>query len=183
MGPLVPGRTPAAPSPKFNQAEAPPISKNDRSFWAFQKPLATVPSLKSHQRIRTPIDAFLLARLKEENLSFSKDAPKITLMRRAWLDLIGLPPSLTEIKEFLGDKKPRAYERLIDRLLDSPLYGERWGRHWLDAAGYSDEPGFATNNKTATVSEGMWRYRDWVIQAFNKDIPYDQFLIDQLKDF
>lgn len=165
---------------KFNQAEAPPISKNDRSFWAFQKPLATVPSLKSHQRIRTPIDAFLLARLKEENLSFSKDAPKITLMRRAWLDLIGLPPSLTEIKEFLGDKKPRAYERLIDRLLDSPLYGERWGRHWLDAAGYSDEPGFATNNKTATVSEGMWRYRDWVIQAFNKDIPYDQFLIDQL---
>ena len=165
----------------FNQAEAPPVRESDRQFWAFRKPVAgKVPSVKNRRRVRTPIDAFLLAQLEAKGLSFSPDALKVALMRRAWLDLIGLPPSLEDIQAFLADKRPRAYERLLDQLLDSPHYGERWGRHWLDAAGYSDEAGFSSAVDSSTMSEGMWRYRDWVISAFNRDMPYDQFLIEQL---
>ena len=165
----------------FNQAEAPPVLESDRQFWAFRKPIAgPVSSVKNRKRVRTPIDAFLLARLEAEGLSFSPDASREALMRRAWLDLTGLPPSLEEIQAFLRDRGPRAYERLIDQLLDSPHYGERWGRHWLDAAGYTDEAGFASGVDTSPISTGMWRYRDWVIQAFNGDMPYDQFLVDQL---
>ncbi len=165
----------------FNQAEAPPVRPGDREFWAFRKPVAgQVPAVKHRKRVRTPVDAFLLARLEAESLGFSPDAPRMALMRRAWLDLVGLPPSEEDIRAFLADKKPRAYERLLDRLLDSPHYGERWGRHWLDAAGYTDEAGFASGVDASPVSTGMWRYRDWVIQAFNRDMPYDQFLVEQL---
>ncbi len=165
----------------FNQAEAPPVRQRDRQFWAFRKPVAgPVPSVKNRKRVRTPIDAFLLTRLEAKGLGFSPDAPRVALMRRAWLDLVGLPPSLENIQAFLADKRPRAYERLLDQLLDSPHYGERWGRHWLDAAGYSDESGFAGSVEEASVSTGMWRYRDWVIRAFNRDMPYDQFLVEQL---
>ena len=165
----------------FNQAEAPPVRESDRQFWAFRKPIAeAVPSVKNRKRVRTPIDAFLLAQLEAKGLSFSQDASRVALMRRAWLDLIGLPPSLEDIRAFLADRKPRAYERLLDQLLDSPHYGERWGRHWLDAAGYTDESGFASGVDSSSVSTGMWRYRDWVIHAFNRDMPYDQFLVEQL---
>ena len=165
----------------FNQAEAPPVTEEDRQFWAFRKPVAApVPSVKNKRRGRTPIDAFLLARLEAKGLSFSPDAPKLTLMRRAWLDLIGLPPSPDDIRAFLADNKRGAYERLLDKLLASPHYGERWGRHWLDAAGYTDVAGFGSSVESGTVVDGMWRYRDWVIRAFNQDMPYDQFLVEQL---
>ena len=165
----------------FNQAEAPPVLESDRQFWAFRKPVAgPVPSVKNQRRVRTPIDAFLLAQLEAAGLGFSPDAPRVALMRRAWLDLIGLPPSLKDIQAFLADKRPRAYERLLDQLLDSPHYGERWGRHWLDAAGYTDVGGFGGGVDTVAVTDGMWRYRDWVIRAYNQDMPYDQFLTEQL---
>src|SRR5258707_2590315 len=97
------------------------------------------------QRVRTPIDMFELATLEAKGVAFPPDAPKLTLMRRAYYDLIGLPPSPEEIQAYIADKKPDAYERLIDRLLASPHYGERWGRHWLDVAGYNDEQGFAND--------------------------------------
>ena len=165
----------------FTQAEAPPITEEDRQFWAFQKPKAApVPSVKNTQRVRTPIDAFLLAQLEAKGLSFSPEASQVTLMRRAWLDLIGVPPSPEDIRADLADDKPGAYERLIDKLLASPHYGERWGRHWLDAAGYTDISGNDGPLTAAPVVEGKWRYRDWVIRAFNEDKPYDQFLVEQL---
>ena len=165
----------------FNQAEAPLVTEKDRQFWAFQKPVAApVPYVKNRQRVRTPIDIFLLSQLEAKGLSFSPDASKVTLMRRAWLDLIGVPPSPEDIRAYLEDNKPDAYERLIDKLLDSPHYGERWGRHWLDGAGYTDVTGFDDAAGVVQVVEGMWRYRDWVIRAFNRDMPYDRFLVEQL---
>ena len=164
----------------FTQAEAPPVTEKDRQFWAFRKPVAApVPSVKNRPRVRTPIDAFLLAQLEAKGLSFSPDASKVTLMRRAWLDLIGVPPSPEDIRAHLADNKRGAYERLLDKLLASPHYGERWGRHWLDAAGYTDEVNEIGVGMSG-VTDGMWRYRDWVIRAFNKDMPYDQFLVEQL---
>ena len=165
----------------FNQAEAPPVTEKDRQFWAFQKPVAApVPRVKNRKRVRTPIDAFLLARLEAKGLGFSPDASKVTLMRRAWLDLIGVPPSLEDIRAYLADGKAGAYERLIDKLLASRHYGERWGRHWLDSAGYTEVTGFDDSVENVIVVDGMWRYRDWVIRAFNQDMPYDRFLVEQL---
>ena len=165
----------------FNQAEAPPVTEEDRQFWSFRKPVAApVPKVKDRTRVRTPIDAFLLERLESEGLAFSPDASKLTLLRRAWLDLIGVPPSPKDIRAFLEDERPDAYERLIETLLESEHYGERWGRHWLDAAGYSDVSGFDSAVDNVIVVDGMWRYRDWVIRAFNQDMPYDRFLVEQL---
>ncbi|MBM3774986.1 MAG: DUF1553 domain-containing protein [Acidobacteria bacterium] len=165
----------------FNPAEAPPVTEKDRQFWAFRKPVAAPPpAVKNRQRVRTPVDAFLLAKLESKGLAFSPEASKLALMRRAYLGLIGLPPSPEEIEVHLADTKPGAYERLIDKLLASPHYGERWGRYWLDAAGYTDTNGFDAGVEGAYLMEGVWRYRDWVIRAFNEDKPYDQFLIDQL---
>ena len=140
----------------FSAAEATPITEQDRLYWAFRKPLAQpVPEVKNKSRVRTPIDKFVLSKLEAEGLSFSPDAPKVTLMRRAYLDLIGLPPAPEEIDAFLADTKPQAYERLIDRLLASPHYGERWGRHWLDAAGYTDITGFDAGTESYGLSDGI----------------------------
>ena len=165
----------------FSAAEAPPITKEDRLYWAFRKPVARpVPEVKNQSRVRTSIDEFVLSKLEAEGLSFSTDAPKVTLMRRAYLDLTGLPPTPEEIDAFLADTKPQAYERLIDRLLASPHYGERWGRHWLDAAGYTDVTGFDAGPETYSLLEGMWRYRDYVVRSFNNDKPYNVFLTEQL---
>ena len=121
------------------------ITEEDRNFWAF-RPLArpTVPKVKGSQRVRTAIDAFLLSKLESKGLTFSANAPKWVLMRRAYFDLVGLPPSPDEVRQFVSDSKTDAYERMIDRLLDSPHYGERWGRHWLDVAGYTDEASYAS---------------------------------------
>src|SRR5207247_8868283 len=115
------------------------ITEEERAFWSFQ-PIRqpAIPKTKTKERVRTPIDAFLVSALVKQKLVFSPDAEKGTLLRRACFDLTGLPPTPAEVEAFLADATPDAYERLIDRLLDSPHYGERWGRHWLDIAGYAD---------------------------------------------
>ncbi|MCI0419497.1 MAG: DUF1549 domain-containing protein, partial [Acidobacteria bacterium] len=165
----------------FTPAEAPEVTDKDREFWAFRKPLAQqVPKVKSKHRVRTPIDSFVLAKLEAKGLSFSAEAPNLVLMRRAYFDLTGLPPTPEEIKAFTADSKPGAYERLVDRLLASRKYGERWGRHWLDATGYTDVTGFEVFPESFVVLEGIWRFRDYVVRSFNEDKPYDRFLTEQL---
>ncbi len=162
----------------FSALEAPPVTAEQRRFWAFQKPQAVAPpKVRAAARVRTPIDAYLLAPLEAKGLSFSPDAPSATLMRRAYLDLTGLPPTPAEIDEFARDGN---YEKLIDKLLASPRYGERWGRQWLDAAGYVDTTGKDFDPKKAEYADGMWRYRDYVIKAFNADMPWNRFLTEQL---
>ena len=163
------------------RAETKEVTEEDRQFWAFQKPVqAELPKVANRARVRTPIDTFVLAKLEEKDLSLSPDAPKLKLMRRACFDLIGLPPSPEEVSQFMSDKRAGAYERLIDRLLESPHYGERWGRHWLDVAGFLQEYGYGGDIDYKATLKGMWRYRDYVIRAFNQDKPYDQFIAEQL---
>jgi hypothetical protein len=153
----------------------------DQTHWAFQPPQKEpIPAVKQVDRVRTPIDAFLLARLETQGLTFSEDTDRLTLMRRAFFDLIGLPPTRHEVESYLADSRPDAYERLIDRLLASPHYGERWGRHWLDVAGYVDNVSYDGDLTFMSVHEGIWRYRDYVIGAFNSDKPFNRFLIEQL---
>ena len=157
------------------------ITDKARQFWAFQKPVAGAPpKVNAIHRIRTPIDRFVLAKLESRGLTFSPDASKHTLVRRAYFDLTGLPPKPSQAREFVVDDRPDAYERLVDRLLASPQYGERWGRHWLDAVGYVDTSGKDFNPTTPTLSDGYWRYRDYVIAATNKDTPWDRFLVEQI---
>lgn len=147
-----------------------------KNHWAFKSPVRSpLPAVKNKKWIRNPIDVFILARLEKEKLRPATEAEKVTLIRRLSLDLLGLPPTPQEVDEFLSDKSPGAYERLIDRLLASPHYGERWGRHWLDAARYAD-----TNGYEKDLPRNIWPYRDWVINAFNKDLPFDQFTIQQI---
>jgi mono/diheme cytochrome c family protein len=155
-----------------------PITAEDRAFWAFQ-PIAhpEPPKVKQATRVRTPIDAFLLAELEREGLAFASDADKAVLIRRATLDLHGLPPTPAEVDAFVADGAPDAYERLIDRLLASPHYGERWGRHWLDVAGYADSEGYT---ETDPPRPHAWRYRDYVIRSLNEDKPFDRFIVEQL---
>ncbi len=125
--------------------------------------------------MRNDIDRFILARLEVEGLAPSPRAERVTLLRRLSLDLIGLPPTIEELDAFLGDTSDNAYERQVERLLASPHYGERRGRHWLDAARYADSDGFEKDK-----SRNVWMYRDWVVSALNRDLPYDQFIVEQL---
>jgi hypothetical protein len=144
--------------------------------WAFQPPQRWAePPVKDSTWVRNPIDRFILARLDKERLKPSPEADRVTLMRRLSLDVLGLPPDPADVDAFVSDKRPDAYERLVERLLASPHYGERWGRHWLDVARYADTNGFGFDRPRV-----MWRYRDWVIQALNRDMPFDQFVIEQL---
>ena len=163
------------------KTESPKVSEEDRQYWAFQK-LARpkVPKVRRKSRVRTPIDAFVLAKLEEKGLGFSAEAGKRALIRRAYFDLIGLPPSPEEIDEFLAEPSKEAYGQLLDRLLDSPHFGERWGRHWLDQGGYSDSRGMDNDAAIITNAEGKWRYRDYVVRAFNEDKPFDRFVTEQL---
>ena len=159
-------------------ASDPMVSDEDRAFWSFQPPRRpATPEVRGRDRVRKPIDAFLLAKLEAKGLGFSPDAERLTLMRRAYFDVIGLPPSPEEVKTYLEDESPDSYERLVDRMLASPRYGEHWGRHWLDAAGYSDSEGQVDYD---AVRPHAWRYRDWVIRALNTDKPYDRFLVEQI---
>ncbi len=154
------------------------VSEKDREFWAFQSPRAvTVPTVRNPTRLRNPIDNFILQKLEEKGLTFSPEVDRATLIRRVYLDLTGLPPEPAEVKAFLADKSPDAYEKLVDRLLSSPRYGERWGRFWLDLAGYADSEG---KREQDLPRPQAWRYRDYVIRAFNSDKPYDRFLLEQL---
>jgi len=150
------------------------FTEEERQWWAFQPIKApTVPKSKSDN----PIDAFLSAKLAKNGLAFSSPADRVTLIRRATFDLIGLPPTPEEVDAFVNDKSPNAYERLIDRLLATPQYGERWGRHWLDVAGYADSDGF---NEADAVRPWAWKYRDYVIKSLNDDKPFDVFVREQL---
>jgi hypothetical protein len=156
----------------------PLVRKEDREFWSFRPPQPVkIPKVAYTDRVRNPIDGFVLQKLEEKGLSLSPEADRLTLMRRATFDLTGLPPEPTEAEAFLRDKSPDAYERLIDKLLASPHYGERWGRHWLDVAGYADCEGRREQHLPRPFA---WRYRDYVIRAFNADKPYDRFLLEQL---
>ena len=155
------------------------VTDDDRSFWSFQ-PIANppLPQIRHpHSEIRTPIDAFLLAELNKVGLAFSPTADKRTLIRRATFDLLGLPPTPDEVDAFLADSSPDAWERLIDRLLARPQYGERWGRHWLDVAGYADSDGYSEKDLERKYA---YKYRDYVVRAFNADKPWDEFLREQL---
>jgi hypothetical protein len=143
--------------------------------WSFQPPREPrMPIGESSEWRRSAIDVLVEARLRREGLAPSGDADRATLIRRLGLDLIGLPPSPQEVDEFERDSRPDAYERLVDRLLASPAYGERWGRHWLDAARYADSNGY-----TRDFGREIWKYREWVIQAINAGMPFDQFVVEQ----
>ncbi|MCH2202879.1 MAG: DUF1549 and DUF1553 domain-containing protein [Fuerstiella sp.] len=161
------------------------VTAADRQFWSFQR-LSTiqVPQAANVDRVRTPVDNFVLRRLENEGLSFSPDADPSTLLRRVYLDLTGLLPSPTEVDALLvqldTDDTDAVFDQLIDRLLSSPQFGERWGRHWLDVAGFVDILGSDENATAIRISPGKWKYRDYVIRAFNEDKPYDRFLTEQL---
>jgi hypothetical protein len=142
-----------------------------KNHWAFKAPVRpAVP-----KRTTNPIDAFVLPRLEREGLSPSPEADKVTLARRLYLDLIGLPPTPQEVDAFVADTAPDAYEKLVEKLLASPHHGERWARHWLDAARYADSDGYEKDK-----SRQVWAYRDWVIDALNRDLPYDRFVAEQI---
>ncbi len=149
---------------------------NSQSHWAFVPPIKPdLPQVKTARWVRNAIDNFVLARMEAQRLTPSPEATKTELIRRLSLDLTGLPPALEEIDQFLADDSPTAYEKLVEQLLASPHYGERWGRHWLDVARYAD-----TNGYEKDQTRSIWPYRDWVIRAFNDDKPFDQFTIEQL---
>jgi hypothetical protein len=154
------------------------LSPVDLDHWSFQ-PIArpAVPMANASGPVRNPLDAFLLAKLEAKGLSFGIEADRRTLIRRASFDLLGLPPTPEDVAAFLGDASSVAYENMIDRLLASPHYGERWGRHWLDVAGYADSEGFSGEDP---VRKTAYRYRDYVIRAFNADKPWDEFIVEQL---
>jgi len=153
------------------------FTKRQREFWSLQKVAEqNPPVVRDTAWIRNPIDQFILAKLDAKNVKPGPPADKITLLRRATFDLIGLTPTPEEVSAFLADQSPRAFEKVVDRLLDSPQYGERWGRHWLDLARFAESEGF----KSDEPRPNAWRYRDYVIQSFNTDKPYDRFVQEQI---
>ncbi len=158
-------------------AAEPPITAGQRNYWAFRAPArAPLPNVKNAAWVRTPIDFFILAKLEAAGISPSPEADRLTWLRRVTFDLIGLPSSIEEQDAFLADKWPAAYERVVDRLLASPNYGERWAQHWLDVVRYSETDGFEADKERPH----SWRYRDYVVSSFNRDKPYDRFLIEQI---
>ncbi len=159
------------------RAPGQPITDEERAFWAFQ-PVKdqTPPAVKNEAWVRTPIDRFLLARIEAEELEPAPPADKLTLLRRVTYDLTGLPPTEREIRDFLEDDSPGAYRKVVERLLASSRYGERWGRHWLDVARYADSTGVDEDHKYPYA----WKYRDYVVDAFNDDLPYDRFVQEQI---
>ena len=146
-----------------------------KTHWAYQQPKAQTPPATASKWVRNGIDNFVLARLEKQNLKPSAEAPKATLLRRLSLDLTGLPPTTEEMKAFLADKSPNAYEKQVDRLLASPHYGERMAMQWLDLARYADTHGYHIDSH-----RDMWPWRDWVIRAFNNNMGYDRFTVEQL---
>jgi hypothetical protein len=170
-----PGAKGLAPAPARTPARE--FTQDEKKFWAFQ-PMArpAPPAVKNETWVQTPIDRFILARLEEKGLAPAPRADRLTLLRRATFDLTGLPPTESEIRNFLDDPSPDAFQKVIGRLLDSPRYGERWGRHWLDVVRYADSTGNDEDHRYPYA----WRYRDYVIDAFQRDVPYDQMIREQL---
>ncbi len=180
------------PGPKLSDAEISVIEKwiaggaswpkavggatPSAAWWSFKAPVRPkVPALKEPW-VRTPVDAFVLGKLNAEKLKPAKEADRATLIRRAYLDLHGLPPTAEQVAKFVADPATDAYEKLIDELLQSPRYGEKWGRHWLDLVRYGDTSGFEQDPYLLYA----WRYRDWVVDSFNNDKPYDRFVKEQI---
>lgn len=154
-----------------------PTTARPSAHWAFQKIKSpAIPAVKRGDTIHNALDAFVVARLQQEGIQSSPPADRQTLLRRLSLDLRGLPPSPNEIRQFVSDRRADADQRLVDRLLNSPHFGERWGRHWLDLARYADSDGYEMDHPRPHA----WRWRDWVINAFNRDLPFDQFTLQQL---
>jgi mono/diheme cytochrome c family protein len=155
------------------------VSPAQRKFWSFQPiELPAIPEVKDSHWAKSPIDKFVLAKLEAEDLKPAPPADKLTLIRRATYDLTGLPPTPDEIRAFEKDKSTKAFAKVVDRLLASPRYGERWGRHWLDVARYADDDvrGLDPKGRGYMPFYGAYHYRDWVIKAINNDVPYDQFI-------
>ena len=154
------------------------ISEQERSFWSF-RPIVrpSLPKISQTTVVENGIDFFIAAKLEDHDLTFSPAAEDSVLIRRVYLDLLGLPPTLAALRTYTPEKQPDVYDKLVDQLLASPAYGQRWGRHWLDAAGYADSKGY-----TDADAERPWafKYRDYVIDSFNRDKPYDQFIVEQL---
>jgi mono/diheme cytochrome c family protein len=173
-----------SPKPAASAAETIPvrqpgysITEKDRQFWSFVKPLRpAMPAVKNRRWVRNEIDAFVLSRLEKNGLKPNRAATPRELLRRVYFDLTGLPPSPEEVDEFVKNPSDAAYARVVDRLLASPHYGERWGRHWLDLARYADSGGYEFD----VDRPHAWRYRDYVIHSFNEDKPYNRFIIEQL---
>src|SRR5262249_50504269 len=169
-----------APDPRTEPAPGGPARADldaGRSHWAF-RPIAEppVPQVKDDAWPRSDVDRFILARLESEGLSPVSDADKPTLLRRVFFDLIGIPPTPEQLESFLADNAPAAFSRVVDALLTSPEFGRRWGRHWLDVARYADSNG---SDENFTFYDA-WRFRNYVIDAFNADKPFDRFLTEQL---
>ena len=166
-----------APDPRTGKAESRKPKAETKKFWSFQPPQEpAVPKVKNARWPQTSIDHFILATLEEKGLQPSPPTDKRTLIRRATYDLTGLPPTPAEVEAFLQDHSPEAFSRVVDRLLSSPRYGERWGRYWLDVARYSDTKGYVYTDREEGRFVHSSAYRDWVIRAFNEDMPYDRFL-------
>ncbi len=176
---------PAAVVEAGTEKPAPKVTKNleeARKQWAFHRPDSpAIPDVKDGTWPRSPLDHFVLAKLEEKGLHPAPPAEKQALLRRATFDLTGLPPTIEECNAFLADESPDAYSRVIDRLLASPRYGERWARHWLDVVRYTDsfDARGLTGDRKGDCAEA-WRYRDWVVDALNRDLPYDQFVMQQV---
>jgi hypothetical protein len=163
-----------------NVAQTTSYNQVEYTYWSFtppQRPPVPVVSVNSAEASTNPIDAFLRERLSANGLSFSPPATKSTLIRRVYLDMLGILPSPQAIERFDADDTPIAFQRLLDEVLADPRYGERWGRHWLDVAGYSDSAGVLSADQDRQL---IWRFRDYVIRALNRDLPYDQFVREQL---
>lgn len=167
----------SAPSLPAADSKPKAFTPLQKRWWSLQPPTKpALPTVSQKDWVKTEVDAFVLARLEAKGLRPNPPADKITLLRRVSLDLTGLPPTLDEIQAFLADTSPQAYAKVVDRLLSSPHYGERWARHWLDVARYADSEGF----KSDETRPHIWRYRDYVIRAFNDDKPYDRFIKEQI---
>jgi mono/diheme cytochrome c family protein len=168
-----------APDPRTGGPTAAPAANTAKTHWAFQKPKEpAVPAVKRAEWVKSPIDAFVLSKLEQKELSPAAPADKRTLIRRATFDLTGLPPTPEEVAAFEADASSDAFAKVVDRLLASPHYGERWGRFWLDVARYADTKGYVFVEERRFPFS--FAYRDWVIRSFNDDLPYDQFVVQQI---
>src|SRR5687768_3571285 len=148
--------------------------------WPLFEPVQRPEVPQSPGWVRNPIDAFIAQKHGEKNLTARPQAPKHVLLRRVYLDLIGLTPTPEEQRAFLEDRSSDAYEKLVDRLLQDPRYGERWGRHWLDVWRYSDWAGWSGGNQIRDSKPHIWRWKDWIIESLNADKPYDRMLLEML---
>jgi hypothetical protein len=160
-------------------AAAPASPQAAKDHWSFKGPVRpAVPGVKNPSWVRNPIDAFIAAEHEKRGLTPRPEAPKHVLLRRVYLDLTGLPPTREQLHAFLADPSPDAYEKIVDQLLASPRYGERWGRHWMDVWRYSDWAGYQAEVRESQPH--IWRWRDWIIESLNADKPYDQMVREML---